>query len=337
MHQWCYLQRLTALQIHLITNCTNAKKSHLKNKVIFEDIFKSPDIETKDWLTALKNNPSRDLALNTYSGDHWHVAKSIHSMDIPLWILSAGFGFIEASEMICTYDATFSTGTKNSVSNMNNSLNPRDDNIQWWNSINTHKSNEPDPKPTLSSLIRSQKNDVFIVVASPSYLKVIEPELRNLAAEGIVHRGNTFIISSKVKLAEELMPLHYLSKEDFCEILKGPRSSLNVRLARYMLSDVNTQTNIRQLLRDKYNELDKQSKPAQKYKRKKLADNCIKDYIHSKLSQNKLTIFSATSLLKEFRLEGLACEHKRFGGLFKEVSNTLIKNTLPCNAHETSN
>jgi hypothetical protein len=307
------------LKIHLITNCTNGKRSHLKNKTSFGDVLNEHKPNILDWIKATTLNESRDLAINTYMGDHWKVAREASSNNIPLWVLSAGFGFISALDEICSYDATFNFGGENSVSRFTNTTNNTQDNINWWEQLHSNRSSNY--QYNLSTMVKNHQNDYFCISASPQYLKVILPELLKLLNLGYITEKNTIIISSKLDIPLKLEPLKLIATEDFCEVLQGSRGSLNIRIARYLIENLIDKDNFRVQVNQKYAQLKKSSKPAKKFDRRKVNDSQVFEYINEKLKSNFLNS-SATVLLNAFRSDGFACEQKRFGNIFKQIQES---------------
>lgn len=307
------------LKVHLITNCTNNKRSHLNNKISFSDILNKEVLDIQDWVKATTSNQSRDLAIDTYAGDHWKVARDLHSKGIPLWVLSAGFGFISSHDEICSYDATFSPGGTNSVSRFASTTDSLSDNITWWNQL--HANRNCKYRYDLTSMVKEHKQDFFCISASPQYLKVILPELLTLVEDKYLTAENTIIISSKIELPQILKPLHILATEDFCELLQGSRISLNIRLARYLIEKIDTRDEFSKQVKGEYQKLKQASKPAKKFDRQKMSDGEVSNYINRKL-KSAPDKASATTLLATFRNEGFACEQKRFGKIFKQTQES---------------
>ncbi|MDO6777376.1 hypothetical protein Q4591_18715 [Shewanella sp. 3_MG-2023] len=308
------------MKVHLITNCSNGKRKHLQNKVSFGDVLNTEHSDIKDWVDAISSNKSRDLAINTYAGDHWKVAKDINNYGVPLWVLSAGFGFISGQDNICSYDATFSNNGENAVRIFSNTNDINKDNITWWEQLHLNRCDSY--QHDISSMVRHHKNDNFCISASPQYLKVILPELIKLQESGYITEKNTIIITSKVELPQSLQSLRLIATEDFCELLQGSRVSLNIRLARYLLKDLNSTDDFICQVHERYDRLQKRSKPAKKFDRVKVDDVQVADYIVKKLKSDS-SKSSATVLLNAFRSDGFACEQKRFGKIFKLTKRTL--------------
>ncbi|GGB75527.1 hypothetical protein GCM10011607_39810 [Shewanella inventionis] len=308
------------LKVHLITNCTNVKRKHLQNKVSFGDVLNTEQPDIKDWVDAISNNKSRDLAINTYAGDHWTVAKDINNDGVPLWVLSAGFGFISGQDNICSYDATFSNNGENAVRLFSNTNDSNKDNITWWEQLHLNRcySYQHD----FSSMVRHHKNDNFCISTSPQYLKVILPELIKLRESGHITEKNTIIITSKVELPQSLQSLRLIATEDFCELLQGSRVSLNIRLARYLLKELSSSDDFISQIKERYVRLQRRSKPAKKFDRVKVDDEEVANYIIKKLECGSPKS-SATVLLNAFRNDGFACEQKRFGKIFQLTKRTL--------------
>lgn len=67
-----------------------------------------------------------------------------------------------------------------------------------------------------------------------------------------------------------------------------------------------------------YNELLKNSPPAEKFNRKKMTDEDVFHFITEELESSGINKSSASKLLRALRSKGMACEQKRFGKLYKE-------------------
>lgn len=305
------------MTIHLITNCTSKKSSKLKNTVNINEVINTTRPNLVDWVNAIYNNPEKSDALNVYAGDHWSIAREIHENKIPLWIISAGFGFINSTTKICAYNATFSSNDLNSVGQYYGTNSLLKNNRRWWEQLHDNRGIHFRSEHSFTSMIRKCMSDTFFIVSSPSYLKVIEPELEELTLKGYLNPENTFIITSKIKLSENLKPMHYIAIEDFCTQLKGSRISLNIRLARFLMLGIDESSNIREQINKKYNDLLRASTPALKFNREKISDSNLESFILKQLSSSGSSKHSATSLLRDLRKLGFACEQKRFGKIFK--------------------
>lgn len=303
------------MKVHLITNCTNLKKSNIQGKITLESLIKKYNSQSivSAWFERLENAEQKVPANEVYAGDHWKVASSISIPDLDLWVLSAGYGLIHSSSYIGSYDATFSKGSENSINKTGLS------NKEWWERLHQLRNSEGFKCNSLHSLVSTNVDDVFFIAASPDYLRVIQDELKELLLDKKLTNKNLFIISSKHNIDKKLTPYFLESSADFCSTLKGGRVSLNIRLAKYLLEQDNVNTFSPNHVIDKYNHLQKTSVKLSVNNRQKLTDAEINNFIIKELESNQGLKTSATMLLKKLRSKNLACEQKRFTKLLNKI------------------
>ncbi|MDN3652334.1 hypothetical protein QWY77_06110 [Thalassotalea ponticola] len=306
------------MKFHLITNCTNSKSSKAKKKIKFSDSIGKQCVESH-WLDSIYADSPSIKAIDLYVGDHWSNVKRLSEVCSEISVVSAGYGLISSEQLIHSYDATFSSNTENSVGQIYDSKLLADRNRLWWNAI--HRHNHYDVGP-IYSLYKSVEPSIFVFALSPSYLKVVEPELVALRKENIATPDNTLIISSDAKIDDSLEKMFYRNSEDFCTELGGSRVSLNIRLAKFFIERLNNNSAFSTQAASIYKEIQKRAKPATKFNRKKLTDEDVILFIRDEIKVAGKAKFSASTLLKKLRDKGLACEQKRFGSLYKQVVNS---------------
>ncbi|AOW76231.1 hypothetical protein A3Q34_04785 [Colwellia sp. PAMC 20917] len=266
------------------------------------------------WWEQLKNAEQKVSADEVYAGDHWKVATSMITPNLDLWVLSAGYGLIHSSSKIGSYDATFSNGSENSINKTGLTNN------EWWKALHQIRSSERFKCHSLHSLVSTHTDDVFIIAASPDYVRVIQDELKQLVSEKKLTNKNFFIVSSINNINKTLTPYLLESKADFCSTLKGGRVSLNIRLAKYLLEDFKVNIFDSKSVTNKYNFLKKNAIKLSAIKRKNISDEEVRSFIRKELNSAQVAKISATMLIKKLRNENLACEQKRFTRLLKELS-----------------
>jgi hypothetical protein len=305
------------LKIHLITNCTNLKKTNIQGKVTLESLIREHNSQSivSAWFEQLENAVQKVPANEVYAGDHWKVATSIVVPNLDLWVLSAGYGLIHSSSHIGSYDATFSSGSENSINNTGLSNN------EWWKNLHQVRNSENFKCQSLHSLVSTNVDDVFFIATSPDYLRVILDGLKELLLDKKLTNKNLFIISSKHNIDKMLMPYFLESSADFCSTLKGGRVSLNIRLARYLLEQDNVNAFSPKHVIDKYNHLKNTSEKLLVNNRQKLSDDEVNNFIIKELEVNQGLKTSATMLLKRLRSKNLACEQKRFTKLLNKIKS----------------
>ena len=304
------------MKVHLITNCSSGKSSKLGKKVQIKSICNENHSPSKAWLELLKRKKNLLEAIDVYVGDHWSQVKDVFNANIPVWVVSAGYGFISAKEKITSYDATFNGNHENSVSRFFYGSTLAEKNSIWWDQIND--TNSLSSAGPIERLYKSNESDVFFIVVPPNYLKVLEPELKKLVASGVINDKNTFIISSKQNLEPSLKEFFFQSKDNLCKKLKGSRISLNIRLANYVIKRLETQRDISSQVKSIYKGLFEELPPAEKFNRKKMTDEDVFQFLRGELQSRNDKFPSASYLLRVLRDNGMACEQKRFGKIYKE-------------------
>ncbi len=304
------------MNIHLITNCTSRKR-HSSNdkKYCFSDFINKNRIE-EDWINTMQSQNRKTKAINKYMGEHWSIVKELSKTCSQVSIVSAGYGLISSETLIHSYDATFSANKVNSVGQIYNTSCLYSNNLRWWRKISQ-------PHNSCSSTLENlylNKNQFFIISLSPVYLKVLEPEILELKKKNIINNNNTRIISSNVKIDNSIKSIYLKSSEDFCKILGGSRISLNIRLAKSLLQNIDSNYDLTNQIDENFKNIINLSIPAKKYKRKKLQDDELKELICNEISELNGKKVTSSGVLRRLRDKGYACEQKRFSTHFKNVN-----------------
>lgn len=310
------------MALHLITNCTSKKTKQLTESISISDIQSREDIAAKEWVEKLSSESKTLPASELYLGDHWSRALEVINYGSKVSIISAGYGLISSSDNLCKYDATFSSGSVNSVSKLFKEASLSKSNYQWWRLVNSLKSQGNNG---LIDLYDSNPSDQFIISTSPAYLKVIEPELVKLALSKKLSIYNTAIFSSNQRLNKSLEPFFYKVEDDLCAELGGSRVSLNIRLAAHVIKNISDTANFATEVEGIYREIRTKSEPAIKYDRKKLDDESVSNFIKNFLESSSKAKPAASPILRELRNKGMACEQKRFKNIFESIMQTAQK------------
>jgi len=104
-------------------------------------------------------------------------------------------------------------------------------------------------------------------------------------------------------------------------IAGGARRSLNIRLARKALLELDKNGPTLSALRKKFTKLLAEQPPATKYDRTPMTDAEVRGFIQKAIKEEPAIKFSP--LLRELRDSGFACEHRRFASLFRSVQERI--------------
>jgi hypothetical protein len=288
------------MTINIIVSCVKNKKI----KGISISQLKKGEISKvyKEWFDLLEKNSGTKLkAYQMYKGVTWNINvklfDSIKDSDKNLWIVSAGYGFINANKEISSYQSTFQNGDEDSLSNVVQDLNT---NRNWWNLlISNPPSKNKDEIRSISHLFKnSNKDDKFIFILSKSY---IESVLDDLNSQDL----------SSFKLPQTLSYIEGASQS-----FSGSLISLNNQIGLELIQDIYNKYGWDI---DKFNSwaLSKAKKPKEKELKQSMTDDDVKNFIIS-LKDNDI-LPSKTRALKILRSSGLACEQKRFQNLYETI------------------
>jgi hypothetical protein len=154
----------------------------------------------------------------------------------------------------------------------------------------------------------------MIVALSKTYLQAVLHDLTN-AAEAMGKKADLLLVSTGTPpggLEEVRLPCD----ARFLDSLGGTRTSLNARVANRIIETSDQHefdsAKVRNLLQKDL----ECSKDILRYDRLKQTDLEIRNWIRTRLNTESS---SRSSLLRELRDAGLACEQRRFAGLYEEV------------------
>lgn len=340
-------------KLHIIVNCASRKR--ISPKISLGEIAE-PDLEKRAeiWWKRL-NNPSNFFsqndnlsskddkkleAINLYIGSYWASIRKLPTaavsagFDPRLWIISAGYGLISASEEISSYSATFSKYDEDSVITGKNSYPTKTDILQnWWKAISNYAVSGNNQR-SISQLIKNHSNDYFLIVASFDYLSAIEQDLVK-GLDFFDDLDKLIIITSKSKFFDGKLSKHLIPSDarlqcnkecpEFCEkhfIKPGIRGAISSNLALRIIETVKIQDFNALKIKSQVADFIKQSPELLKFNRTRLKDDKVREFIAKEL--NKTPSSSCSFLLRKLRNSGQACEQKRFTQIYRGVKENEI-------------
>lgn len=309
-----YLKNLIGTEtvmIYLISNCTNSKKLLPPHSLILENYsFSDIDKSLINWKKNLNIYRSDiTIAKELYKGHSWQeTLKYINILSqkfkTKLLISSAGYGLIDSSKQISSYQATFSKSNPNSIHNFKNNtlLTPT---VEWWDNVNDF------------NISRINKNSYMFIAVSYEYLVAMENTIKEL----IETLGDKIFI---IVLSKEILPKIYdknILRFDtrFNSFEKGTINSIIPRFTKWLFNEIVT-LDLELDNKKLQNHIDDFLSNFSAYtipNRKQLSDieilNIIKEQINIK------HIMTKTKGLKDLRSQGYACSQDRYGKLYKKV------------------
>lgn len=273
------------------------------------------------WQRALSGHPAHMTeASNMYWGDHWSIARelsrtaSARGWQVRLWVASAGYGLIPATAAIAPYSATFAPRHADSIAASDATV-WREAIRHWWRL----QGNVPGPAPgaprRIADLAASAPGAV-VVIASDIYIDAMEEDLRT-AGEVLGDSDRLAIVSGKLRRQSVLAPNWIETEARLRQVLGGGVGSLHARVARHLLTALDSTGFSVAAARDLTRGLLALAPPLPVYDRVPSSDKEVGAFIRRTLRQNRSA--RHTTLLREFRASGKRCEQNRFRMIFERV------------------
>lgn len=292
---------------HLLVPCTNRKRTEAGELTCYS---KTKIGIPEEWSELLSRGKEKVPAHNLYCGTSWDRYLTAHSRmpHAKLWIASAGYGLISGDTKVSAYSATFSPGSEDTVGRPwhPHSLAIR----RWWIEL----SGEIWWKKL------SHKDGLTVVVLSHPYMDALLPGLNELAK---ALKNRLVIIAPGFAIKHNEVDRCILSIDSrFEHIRKSTRGDIGPNALEWLSRTYPPDKgwDIGSIQSDLI-KLFKKLPPIRRYNRKLLTDKDVLSFISNRAPKHACP--SASSLLRELRSSGYACEQKRFGSLFHSFMDNM--------------
>ena len=305
--------------VNLVVSCTNRKRFEpasglAAHRLVGADV--PARLRTwKERLSAVSEarHPAEDL----YMGEHWSVVRDTVSAartrgwDVRLWICSAGYGLIRPSALIHSYQVTFASGTRDSVTARETHAAQK-----WWKGVCSYSiPGEKGVPRSLTALAQKYPRTPMVVALSAHYLNAVEKDLVTVLTYSYFRR-HLAIISCGTKgdasqWQENLLPCD----GSVSASLGGTLTSLNARVARFLFESPALADPAVDYWAGLVRSLERRT--VQRPPRKPQSDAAVMRFIRDALRQTPSA--SRSKLLQKLRATGRACEQRRFGELYMKL------------------
>ena len=308
-------------KMHLIVPCTSRKRSQFGRSIEISIIEGRDHIHLAEkWFDALDRSDALSIpAKELYAGEAWSLAQNISNKFDYQWVVSAGYGFINADTHIKPYDATFSSGNKNSIPAFDEAT-VRNRNKAWWDALHEVRKEVSGQISNIEDLFLKHPNDLFLILGSQTYLELIKHDIEICLQEGVIERQQVVIIaSSKVgKFGDGITSQLVLFSGHLRSFFGGTMSALNYRVAKWLMASDGGFC--AKEYRDKLATLSVSAEHKKKIRTEQLDEQVIEEKIEEILAIHLGEASSYTKALSLFRKKyGLSCEQKKFSRLYKKV------------------
>ncbi|QZY47222.1 hypothetical protein [Mycolicibacterium austroafricanum] len=289
-------------KLTIIVNCTDRKSVAPHPDLRIQTL---PDGDTatrfESWRRRVEGAEKSIELVNLYQGEAWLQARSLaedarkQGFAICMLVASAGLGLRDVTQFAPSYAATFAGNQADSVTDITQTS-------QWWTRLGGLSQT--------TSLKRVARESVLLVL-SENYARAMDGDLAALA-----ERGGDYLLVGGWRTIEGLPRIP--SDRDLRNALGGTVSSLSLRMARRWMSRRSGTDLFTEADQLRWSRWARTVRRSELYERTPRTDAEIKAFIRERLCEDPN--LSATRALRMLRDRGFACEQKRFGALFKDLS-----------------
>lgn len=317
--------------IHIVTTCTDRKRVPVTDDRRLREVEEgTPRHRARAWWSRLRESPTIELtpARYLYAGEHWVAALELPRALLPdhhgparPWVASAGYGLVGWDAPLKSYSATFAAGVEDSVVPTLPPGTQRAPLLQeWWDAISSFPGPEPGEPRRVAELAQGDPDGAILVVASPDYVRAMEPDL--LAARGLLTDPQRLVVISNRTaleggvLTEHLVPVDQHAKP----VVGGTMQGLNARVALALLRGLGEARLDATTLRSHYAAMTRDASNPALPKRDPVTDDQVLAFIREELAASPNA--KQTNLLRKLRDSGRQCEQGRFRRLYQRVTQT---------------
>lgn len=284
-------------KLTIVVTCTDRKLGAPSEDLMARSLPAGSVAErASQWHARVADAQPEARLLDLYKGETWTQAKRLADTAaktgfyVDLLVASAGLGLRSVTELGPTYAATFARGHLDSVATTTA------DAAVWWNGL----PHTAAPRPDVTS----------IWVLSESYAFAMRDQLASLDP------ANALVFGGAPDTPESL---RVRSDRNLRAALGGTVTSLNTRTAIRWLEIADGSAPTSANVRLAWDAWARDARQPETYDRRPLPDSTIRSLIQQMRGQQPQ--LSKTAALRNLRASGIACEQRRFSGLFEEACN----------------
>lgn len=309
--------------LHIIASCADRKRGTVPSALrLRRHTGRSLAARFDRWWSALTSvGAAGTSALDLYVGPYWATVRSLPQiaeaarLKPRLWVASAGYGLVDSTAQLHPYSATFAAGHEDSIvpSGASDAAGQR---AEWWSRLAGVEGPVGAAPRSITDLVREEPNARFLILASPSYVDALEPDLRG-AIQELRSRERMVIITGEPGPSDALLAESWItSVAVLTHEVGGALPALHARVARKILEEAPSHGLEASSLRSLWAIRAAESPALSKPDREPSTDSEVKDFVKKALAKGPGT---HSRLLREYRASGRACEQSRFRELFKSV------------------
>lgn len=281
-------------QLTIVVACTDRKSVGPRDELRARALSTAPlESRVQDWVARLQTPRGTARLIDLYQGEAWTQAKRLFATsrqigyEPEVLVASAGLGLKRLRDRAPAYSATFAPRHPDSVARTDSEAR------LWWKNL---------PHADVS------KGGRAIWVLSDNYARAAGVDLiERTAPSQLLVFGGSGNIPPENRVPADRQLRHSLG---------GTLTSLNVRSALKWLELTTTVGAFSQDAHTLWSEWTDESRKLEQHNRKQIPDKAILELIGTLRSHDPQ--ISKTRALTALRKSGIACEQRRFAGLFHQ-------------------
>jgi hypothetical protein len=304
------------MMCNVVVACTKSKRGLASEVCRIAEYPKSPlDTLLREWKDGVAEERGRTSAFSLYKGNAWHqVVQCLNMPDVQWHVASAGFGLISHGTLLPAYEASFSAGPDQIAARIEGPMPASTKHRHWWNAVRRAMSH-------LNTPLEELECGHLIVVCGREYLAAMNDDLLHLSAT--LGPGRLLVVSAGAhRLHPQIENCRLPVRGGARQVLRVPQVALNNRILRWLLSEVLEPGSWDfEAARDKARRSFPASESTCQERRGRLEDGEVLSWLTERIRCSDRT--SRSTLLKELRATGHACEQSRFSRLYEEAVRVL--------------
>lgn len=303
--------------IRVVVTCSDRKASPADPRHSVASLPPGPvEQRVATWVSRLTTASGRRVAAgDLYRGEHWSVVRRIATRaDTEVWVASAGYGLVRFDSPLLPYQATFTTGGPDSVTQVDDARSPAQQAARWWRGLQSWAG----PNGQRRSLDDLAGDGPLVIALSPPYLAALATDVEE-AARASEQVALVSVGDASVRFDGLRLP----GSAALRGVLGGSLQSLNARIVEHLLGAQPSTGLTRVWAHQHLARLVAGAPELPVFDRQHLTDDEVLEYVAEQLADDPTA--SCTRLHRQLRDSGRACEQARFRRLYLTARQELAR------------
>ncbi len=307
--------------LQLVVTCAKAKRGQIPARLRLRSVRQRQVIAAANlWVERLREATGPTVPVSElYRGDHWKAASDAAAVAVGVggrsWVCSAGYGLLPFDAAVRPYSATFTAGDPDSVARL---VAPEADDVNavWWAALADWEGPATGAPRQLAEIAAQAPTDLLVVTVSEPYLRALTPDL--LTARARLSAPRRLLVLCGGAPENHLLADNLVRWDSRVQIVDGALTSMNARVARRLLQDVQPRRLTLAAARERVASWATTAPSRSRPERQRVSDDEVCEFIRDRMAE--VPSLSPSALHREFRDSGLACERLRFLSLLRTIS-----------------